>query len=197
MHEYKVQTFNLSKLEGISEESVKQHISLYEGYVKNFNSMTSQLVELLKDSEKNTHPIAELIRRRSFEFDGMRLHEYYFEQLVGGAKPISSGGKLTKALEAEYDRVGGFEKFIKQVAATRGPGWAILYYDAKAKELNTGFVGEQHQGHFVTLPIILALDVWEHAYILDYGTLGRGKYVEAFFKNLNWGVIEKRFDELS
>jgi|SRR3989338_3760981 len=205
MHEYKAQTFNLPKLEGISEESVKQHISLYEGYVKNFNSMTSQLVELLKDSDpaaaagagKNVHPIAELVRRRAFEFDGMRLHEYYFEQLVGGGKPISSGGRLTKALESEYDRVGGFEKFIKQVAATRGPGWAILYYDAKAKELNTGFVGEQHQGHFVTLPIILALDVWEHAYILDYGTLGRGKYVEAFFKNLNWGVIEKRFDELS
>lgn len=204
MHTYEAQKFELPKLEGISDESVKQHLSLYEGYVKNFNAMTSQLVELLKDTDpstplgtgKNFHPIAELIRRRSFEFDGMRLHEYYFEQFIGGSTELMASGSLGKALKDEYDRVGGFEKFMKQVAATRGPGWAILYYDPKAKELNTGFIGEQHQGHFVTLPIILALDVWEHAYILDYGALGRGKYVDAFFKNLNWSVIEKRFDEL-
>ena len=75
----------------------------------------------------------------------------------------------------------------------RGPGWAILYYDTVAKQFQAGFVGEQHQGHFATLPIILALDVWEHAFLLDYGALGKTKYIDAFFKNLNWGVVEKRF----
>ena len=79
------------------------------------------------------------------------------------------------------------------MGSMRGPGWAILYYDPEAKELLTSFVGEQHQGHFATLPIILALDVWEHAFILDYGAAGKGKYLDAFFKNLNWGMVEKRF----
>ena len=86
---------------------------------------------------------------------------------------------------------------MKAIGNMRGPGWAILYYDPVGKEFQAGFVGEQHQGHFVTLPIILALDVWEHAFILDYGATGKGKYLDAFFKNLNWSVIEKRFEAVA
>src|SRR5437870_808262 len=80
MHTYEARKFNLPKLDGISEESVKQHIGLYEGYVKNFNAISAKLPEYAADSEKNAHALSELIRRKSFEFDGMRLHEYYFEQ---------------------------------------------------------------------------------------------------------------------
>ena len=82
---------------------------------------------------------------------------------------------------------------MKMIGSMRGPGWALLYFDPETKELLTGFSGEQHQGHFATLPILLALDVWEHAFLLDYGAQGKGKYIDAFFKNLNWGVVEKRF----
>ena len=86
-------------------------------------------------------------------------------------------------------------KAVKAAGSMRGPGWALLYYDPQAKAFLVGFTGEQHQGHFATLPIILALDVWEHAFILDYGAQGKGKYIDAFFKNLNWDVIEKRFTD--
>ena len=86
---------------------------------------------------------------------------------------------------------------MKNVGLMRGPGWALLYFDPEAKIFHMGFSGEQHRGHFVTLPVILALDVWEHAYILDCGAQGKGKYIDAFFKNLNWGVMEKRFDKAS
>ena len=193
--EYIAKKFDLPKLDGISEESVKQHLSLYEGYVKNFNAMSKQIAELaMEDWEKNAHPVAELIRRRSFEFDGMRLHEHYFEQFEGGPKELSADSALGKALKKTYEPKDVVEVMTK-IGNMRGPGWAILYYDKKGGELLSGFSGEQHQGHFVTLPIILALDVWEHAFILDYGATGKGKYIDAFFKNLNWAVIEKRFDE--
>ncbi|MBI2610700.1 superoxide dismutase [Candidatus Kaiserbacteria bacterium] len=197
MHTYEAKRFDLPKLDGISDESVKQHLGLYEGYVKNFNAISKLLAKLAtEDSEKYAHAIAELMRRRSFEFDGMRLHEYYFSQFEGGSIPLTTEGALAKALESTY-RPYTAEKVMTMIGNMRGPGWAILYYDPNASELLTGFTGEQHQGHFVTLPIILALDVWEHAFILDYGALGKGKYIDAFFKNLNWGVIEKRFEEIA
>lgn len=193
---YEQKTFSLPKLEGISEESVKQHIGLYEGYVKNFNAIATKLAEYAKEStEKHAIALGELIRRKSFEFDGMRLHELYFEQFEGGAKELSKDSALGKAFEKEYR--GYFVEYFKAIGSMRGPGWAILYYDPKAPpaggEFQAGFVGEQHQGHFATLPIILCLDVWEHAFLLDYGAAGKAKYLDAFFKNLNWGVVEKRF----
>ena len=188
---YEAKRFNLPSLEGISDESVKQHVGLYEGYVKNFNAISAKLVEYAADTEKNAHALSELIRRKSFEFDGMRLHEHYFEQFEGTLTPLSVNGPLAQALTREYQ--GHFTEYFRAIGNMRGPGWAILYYDTVGKQFQAGFAGEQHQGHFVTLPIILALDVWEHAFILDYGAQGKGKYIDAFFKNLNWEVMEKRF----
>jgi len=190
---YEAKKFNIPSLEGISEESVKQHIGLYEGYVKNFNAISAMLPEYAKDSEKHAHALSELIRRRSFEFGGMRLHELYFTQFEGGPTPLSIGGAFAKAVEKEYHKSEHLVEYVKAIGNMRGPGWAILYWDPQGQQFLSGFAGEQHQGHFVTLPIILALDVWEHSYILDYGAAGKGRYIDAFFKNLNWSVIESRF----
>ncbi len=190
---YEAKQFNLPSLEGISDESVKQHLGLYAGYVKNFNAIAGKLVEYAKDAEGNAHALSELIRRKPFEFDGMRLHELYFEQFENGAKELNAESELGKKSSAEYH--GYFVEYMKAIGGMRGPGWAILYYDPVGKEFQAGFVGEQHQGHLVGLPVILALDVWEHAFLLDYGAQGKGKYIDAFFKNLNWGVAEKRFSE--
>ena len=197
MYKYEPKKFDIPSLDGISDESVKQHIGLYEGYVKNFNAMSALIGELAKNTEKNAHPLSEIVRRRSFEFDGMRLHEHYFEQFEGGPTPLTASGSFEKVLSKEYGSLETFEAAMKGIGNMRGPGWAILYYDKKGDQILSGFIGEQHQGHFVTLPIILALDVWEHAYLLDYGAAGKGKYLDAFFKNLNWSVIEKRFEEAS
>ena len=191
---YEAKKFELPSLDGISDESVKQHIGLYEGYVKNFNAITAKLVEYAADTEKNAHALSELIRRKSFEFDGMRLHEYYFEQFEGGAKALDEDSALGKKFKEAYH--GYFNEYFKAIGNMRGPGWAMLYWDPVGKEFQAGFAGEQHQGHFVTLPIVLALDVWEHAFLLDYGAQGKGKYIDAFFKNLNWGVVQKRFEKV-
>ncbi len=193
MHSYEVQTFNLPKLEGISEKSVEAHLGLYVGYVKNFNGMTELLQDLAKDAEKNMHALAELIRRRSFEFGGMRLHEHYFAQWEGGATALDKTSELGKAVLAQYGSIESLVMQLTHVGNMRGPGWSILYFDPQSQSFHIGFTGEQHNGHFVTLPIIIALDIWEHAFLLDYGTTGKGKYIDAFFKNLNWSVIEKRF----
>ena len=196
MHIYETKTFDLPTLKGISDKSVEEHLGLYSGYVKNFNAMTELLQDLAKDSEKNAHALSELIRRRSFEFGGMRLHEHYFAQFEGGAKEIENDSKLAQALTKQYDSVESVVTQITHVGNMRGPGWSILYFDPQSESFHIGFTGEQHQGHFVTLPIIIALDVWEHAFLLDYGAAGKGKYIDAFFKNLNWSVIEKRFENV-
>jgi superoxide dismutase, Fe-Mn family len=195
--DYTPKTFTIPELNGISTKSVEEHIGLYQGYVKNFNAISKKLPEYAADSEANAHALSELIRRRSFEFGGMRLHEYYFQQFEGGAKAFNPQSALAKQFEKEYMKVEHFEPYFKAIGNMRGPGWAILYWDAYGQQLLAGFSGEQHQGHFVTLPIVLALDVWEHAFLLDYGAQGKGKYIDAFFKNLNWDIVEQRFEKLS
>ena len=190
---YEAKEFALPALEGISAKSIEEHIGLYQGYVKNFNVITALIADMVKDSEKNAHPLSELVRRRSFEFDGMRLHEIYFAQFENGAVPMSGVSPMTLALATQFGSVDAALAQVKAVGMMRGPGWSMLYFDPQNKQFQNGFSGEQHQGHFVTLPILLALDVWEHAYILDYGALGKAKYVDAFFANLNWSIIENRF----
>ena len=191
--DYTPKTFTIPALDDISQKSVDEHLGLYQGYVKNFNAIAKKLVEYAADTEKNAHALSELIRRKSFEFDGMRLHELYFEQFEGGAKALDESSALAEAFKKEYREF--FKEYFTAIGLMRGPGWAMLYYDPIGKQFQAGFSGEQHQGHFVTLPVILALDVWEHAFILDYGAQGKAKYIEAFFKNLNWKVVEERFSE--
>lgn len=193
---YSEKQFNLPAMEGLSEESIKQHLGLYSGYVKNFNAISALMPEYAKDSEKHAHALAELIRRRSFEFDGMRLHEHYFAQWEGGRQTLNPSSSLAQALEKDYMKAEHVEPYLKAIGMMRGPGWAILYWDPEAKQFLAGFVGEQHQGHFATLPIVLALDVWEHAFLLDYGAAGKSKYIDAFFNNLNWRVMEERFERI-
>lgn len=192
MH-YEEKKFSIPALEGISQKSVEEHIGLYGGYVKNFNSISTLIEELLTEPEKNSIAIAELRRRHSFEFDGMRLHEIYFAQFEGGAHALDTASPLGTAIAHHWGTAQAAEQRIRQVGAMRGPGWSVLYYNPEVRAFHMGFIEEQHQGVFATLPIIAALDVWEHAFLLDYGATGRAKYIDAFFKNLNWSVCEERF----
>ncbi len=185
------QKFNIPELEGISKKTIEEHLGLYAGYVKNLNAINAELEKLM--TGENPHALAELQRRLSFEFGGMRLHEYYFTHLEDGAKLLNLESDLGKMVGSQYGSIENLQKLLKNIGLMRGPGWAILYYDPKSNQLLTGFSGEQHQGHFVTLPIVLAIDVWEHAYILDQGAQGKGKYIDAFFANLNWENAEKNF----
>jgi Fe-Mn family superoxide dismutase len=192
---YTAKTFNLPVLEGLSEKQIKVHLALYEGYVKNVNLVMSTIAAYSQtDDEGGKYAIAELRRRFAFEFDGMRMHEYYFEQFLGtkGGSPESG---LAKAAAEKYGSGEDFIKHIKAVAGTRGIGWVVVYSDPMAKTIHTVFVNDHELGHLAGLPILLALDLWEHAYMVDYVPADKKNYIDAFFANLNWSVVEKRFDD--
>jgi Fe-Mn family superoxide dismutase len=196
METFKLKTFNIPKLVGISEKNIEEHLKLYKGYVANANLILNKISELKNEPDKNAVILAELQRRFGFEFGGMRNHEYYFASLSDGSKEIEKDNKLYLAIEKEW---GSFENFLihfKFVAMTRGVGWAILYYDKVYDKLIISWVDEQHIGHLSGLSIVLALDMWEHAYYLDYIPSEKKKYVEAFFENLNWKKVEESFNNV-
>jgi Fe-Mn family superoxide dismutase len=148
---------------------------------------------MAKDAEKNAYALGELQRRFGFEFNGMVNHEYYFESLAGGSTSLTKGSLLQKAVEEEWGSWDHWLNRFKSIALTRGIGWAILYYDPLTKRLLNAWVDEQHLGQLNGCKTILALDMWEHSYVADYQPSGKKNYVEDFFTNLNWEVIEKNF----
>ena len=192
---YQTKTFDLPVLTGLSEKQIKVHLGLYEGYVKHANLIMEKIQALKEaDAEGNAYLVNELRRRFAFEFNGMRMHEYYFTQFEGekGGDPASA---LAKAAEAKYGSGEKFIAHIKEVAGSRGIGWVVVYSDPEAKTLHTTFVNDHELGQLAGLPVILALDLWEHAFMVDYVPAEKKNYIEAFFANLNWSVVEKRFNE--
>jgi Fe-Mn family superoxide dismutase len=193
MKTFEEMKFNIGELTGISLDSVTEHLKLYAGYVKHANLILSKIEEMSKDSEANAYALGELQRRFGFEFDGMRNHEYYFKSLEGGAVAITENSALHNTITEEWGSFDAWLARFKAVALTRGIGWAFLYYDKTTGRLLNSWVDEQHLGHLTGLSPILALDVWEHAFVPDYKASGKKAYVEDFFKNLNWSVIEENF----
>lgn len=170
------------------------HLGLYAGYVKHVNLIAEKLSAMRDGSETNDPYVsAELRRRFAFEFDGMRMHENYFEQIEGCANELDGGGALAKKASEKYGDAGGFLDHIKEVAGSRGIGWVTVYYDKKADTIHTVFVGDHEIGHLSGLPILFALDMWEHAFMVDYIPSEKAKYVDAFLANTNWKVVEERF----
>ncbi len=197
MHTYEATKFNLPELSGLSEKQITAHIGLYEGYVKHINVLREQVRDLeALDKEKYAYSIMELRRRLGFEFNGMRMHEYYFSQFVGGGEEANQSSGLAKALAEKYGSFDAFVGHFKTVGMSRGIGWTILYADPKASTVHTAWVTDHELGQLGGLPIILAMDMWEHAFMVDYLPSEKKQYVESFLKNTNWGAVEKRFADL-
>lgn len=184
---YEEKKFTLSGLKGLSDKQVEEHLKLYSGYVKNVNG----LCDKLKASE-DAYTTAELRRRLGFEFNGMRLHEYYFDNL-GGNNSNNEAPALLSAIETQYGESDKWMAEFKSAGMGRGIGWAILYYDPTIKKFHNAWITDHEVGHLAGLPIILAMDVWEHAYLIDYLPSQKKDYIEAFFSNLNWKVLEERY----
>jgi len=186
--------FDIGELVGISKDSVDEHLKLYAGYVKHANLILSKITELSADAETNAYALGELQRRFGFEFDGMRNHEFYFKSLENGPKALDQESTLVQMIGQEWGSFNAWLARFKAIALTRGIGWAILYYDKTTGRLLNAWIDEQHLGHLTGLSPILALDVWEHAFVPDYKASGKKKYVEDFFVNLNWSIIEENFN---
>jgi len=196
MKKFEEMKFNIPELKGISKKNIEEHLKLYAGYVKNANLITEKIGEYMADPEKNMFVLGELQRRFSFEFNGIRNHEYYFSYFEGGAKPLSANSKLKTAIENQAPSFDAWLGAFKTLAMTRGVGWAVLAWDHDAEQFLHIWVDEQHLGQLNGVCWILAIDMWEHAFVYDYPTSEKKKYVEAFFENLNWEVVEEYFTEI-
>lgn len=190
--EYHERSFDLPDLKGISPEQIDAHLGLYSGYVSHVNKSREAIHAI-----ENEQPYAasELRRRFSFEFNGMRLHEYYFAQFEGGPKSADKNGPLASALSEKYGSVDAALEHIVTVAKTRGSGWCVVYWDPVDETPHTVWVDEHHHGILAGAPILIALDMWEHAYMVDYLPSEKGEYIERFFDNLNCDVVEQRLEQ--
>ena len=193
---YEAKNFDyLLGTKGFSEQLLKNHFALYQGYVANFNKLNQILIDIEKEGGYGTPEYAELNRRFGWEFNGMRLHEYYFENLTKEQKAFDNNSELAKKIIADFGSYESWEKDFKAMGTIRGIGWVILYHDSLADSLFNVWINEHDVGHFAGAKPLLIMDVFEHAFMLDYG-LKRADYIEAFFNAIDWKVVDERFGKI-
>ena len=175
---------------GFSETLLKNHFTLYQGYVTNTNKALDIVEQMLKDGKTGLPEYAELKRRLGWEFNGMRLHEYYFENL-GGKDPLDKYGPLGKQLQCDFGSYEMWEKDFRATGSMRGIGWAVLYQDSMNRRLFNFWINEHDVSHPAGCAPILIMDVFEHAFMIDYG-LKRADYIESFFRNIDWAAAGSR-----
>src|SRR5918997_4765625 len=193
---YKPRQFDLSGLNGISDQTLDMHFKLYEGYVKETNNLTTRISEFLKDGKVDhdeTPAYSELTRRLGFEYNGMVLHEYYFGNMKRqGAVDPDKTSAFYKAAEASFGSYDIWKADFVGIGKMRGVGWAICYQNPANGRLSNHWITLHETGNVAGFTPILVMDVWEHAFLLDYKPAERPKYIEAFFSNIAWGEVERR-----
>ncbi|MBI2148482.1 superoxide dismutase [Candidatus Woesearchaeota archaeon] len=176
---------------GFSDQLLKNHFTLYQGYVTNTNKLAEDLAVALKSGWLGTPGYAELKRRFGWEFNGMRLHELYFGNMKKGGSSLKQS-KIMKQIEKDFGAFDNWEKDFRATGAMRGIGWVVLYYDNSSGKLFNVWINEHDVGHLSGCTPLLVMDVFEHAFMLDYG-VKRVDYIEAFFKAIDWNAVEERF----
>lgn len=197
MGSYKAREFNLSGLNGISDETLEMHFKLYEGYVKETNKLTEGITKFIEDGNVDQEEMpaySELTRRLGFEYNGMVLHEYYFDNLKsgGGAGDPSQTAQFVKAAESSFGSYKIWKADFVGIGKMRGVGWAICYQNPSNGRLSNHWITLHETGNIAGFDPVLVMDVWEHAYLLDYKPAERPQYIEAFFSNIDWTTVEKR-----
>ncbi len=173
---------------GLSDQLLKNHFTLYQGYVTNTNKVADALGAMAKEGKTATPEYAELKRRLGWEWNGMKLHEYYFGNMIKDGKALDKNTNLFRKIVNDFGSYENWEKDFKATGAMRGIGWVILYYDG-TRLFNT-WINEHDVGHLSGAPPLLVMDVFEHAYMLDYG-LKKADYIEAFFRAIDWTIDPK------
>jgi Fe-Mn family superoxide dismutase len=184
---------SLLGMPGFSNTMLQNHFKLYEGYAKNFDLLINKLENLLIEDKTGSPEYNEMERRLGWEFNGMRLHEYYFENL-GGNGVLDEHSELYKHISEEFGSFELWKKDFISAGKMRGIGWAALYEDPRTGHLLNMWINEHDTGHMAGGNLLLIMDVFEHAYITDY-QLDRAAYIDAFFKNIKWEEVSKRFQD--
>jgi len=197
---YKARQFNLSGLNGISDQTLEMHFKLYEGYVKETNNLTERITEFIKDGNVDQEEMpaySELTRRLGFEYNGMVLHEYYFDNLQsgGGTGNPQQTSEFQKAAAATFGSYDIWKADFVGIGKMRGVGWAICNQNPANGRISNHWITLHETGNVAGFSPILVMDVWEHAFLLDYKPAERPKYIEAFFSNINWNMVEERLNK--
>ncbi len=189
---YTPKTFEFRALKGISEKTMTEHVGLYNGYVKHYNLATDLMSKHVNDADAQ-YLITELNRRRSFEYNGIKNHEYYFADLSGEQITLDPSSALAKKIDETWGSFDGWRAEFEKIAMTRGIGWAILSYDGESGILQNGWVDEQHLGQLNSTMYIMGIDMWEHSYVADYQPSGKKQYVADFLDQVSWENAVERF----
>src|ERR671912_2111328 len=194
---YRAKEFNLSGLKGISDRTLEMHFKLYEGYVTNTNTLNEKIAEILFDGKVDQEEMpaySELTRRLGFEYNGMVLHEYYFENMKKGSTTTDPDktSAFAKAAEATFGSYDIWKADFVGIGKMRGVGWAICYQNPVNGRLSNHWITLHETGNVAGFNPVLVMDVWEHAFLLDYKPAERPKYIEAFFSNIAWDVCDER-----
>ena len=202
MGSYQPRQFNLSGLKGISDQTLEMHFNLYEGYVKETNNLTNRISEFIKDGNVDQEEMpaySEFTRRLGFEYNGMVLHEYYFDNLQsgGGTGDPTQTTQFVKAAEMTFGSYDIWKADFVGIGKMRGVGWAICYQNPANGRISNHWITLHETGNVAGFNPILVMDVWEHAFLLDYKPAERPKYIEAFFSNINWNAVEDRLKKLT
>lgn len=179
---------------GFSDQLLKNHFTLYQGYVKNIQAIGDELSAMSQAGRTSAPSFTELRRRFGWEYNGVSLHEYYFENLTKSPGQLSPDGPLAAKIDECFGSREAWERDFRAAGAMRGIGWVIMYYDPVRKNLMNVWINEHDSGHPAGCAPLLILDVFEHAYMLDYG-LKKADYIEAFFKAVDWGRVSSRYPE--
>lgn len=183
---------HLKNLTGISDKTLEIHLGLYSGYVKNTNALNEKIIELTEAGKAGQPEYAEIKRRYGWEYNGKVLHEYYFGNMKAGGSELKESSAIGKALSEVYSSLDVWKNDFTKVGAMRGVGWAILFQDPDTKTLSNHWISSHEEGNVAGFKPILVMDVWEHAFLLDYKPSERAKYIEAFFSNIDWAAVEGR-----
>ncbi len=196
---YTPKKWDLAGLQGISDQTLQVHFGLYEGYVKNTNLLNEQISAKMSGGQAvaTDLPFAEMTRRLGFEYNGMVLHEYYFDNMTKRANGTPSSGKLHDAVAASFGDFDTWKKDFAAVGGMRGVGWAIAYQDPKTGRVSNHWITLHQDGNVAGYEPIVVMDAWEHAFMLDYKPSERSKYIESFFANVDWSVCEARLGAAS
>jgi Fe-Mn family superoxide dismutase len=192
---YKPKSFNLSDLKGISNQTLEMHFKLYEGYVTNTNTLTDRISTILADGQVDQEELpaySELTRRLGFEYNGMVLHEYYFENMKKDGGGDAPKGTFRDAIEKSYPSFEIWKTDFVGVGKMRGVGWAVAYLNPATGVVSNHWIELHEKGNIAGFVPLLVMDVWEHAFLLDYKPAERPKYIEAFLSNVDWSTVENR-----
>lgn len=190
---YKAKDYSslIEKMPDIDSGLLETHFKLYKGYVDQVNFLNQMLGHGLSKANGGQSFMYQCMKRRyGWEYDGMVLHELYFDNLGGDGK-LSQKSDLFKKIVLQYGSLGAWRSDFEQNCFIRGIGWVILYWNPKTGELRNAWVEEHDTGELVDSIPLLVIDLWEHAYLCQFG-LDRKKYVQTVMKYINWDVVNSR-----